>query len=150
MNAEGRADGVPEFLGANFVLTRKDFDPIDLLERSLDRYVQPEGEIVYIDTAQFRRQRFLAQNPEVRAAARHLDDGVNSILFEFPLQRPEIPVSSVVVGVDGDPFRSLGLLVDGIKTDGLDSCQMFPDHLIVERVPFLGLAVARLVEVILP
>ena len=119
MNAERPTDGVPEFLGADLVLTGEDFDPVDLLERSLDRYVQPEGEIVYIDTAQFRRQRFLAQNPEVRTAAGHLDNGIHPIPFEFPLERSEIPVSSVVVGVDGDPFRSLGLRVDRIKTDGL-------------------------------
>ncbi len=51
MNAERPTDGVPEFLGADLVLSGKDLDPVNLPERSLDRYVQPEGEIVYIDTA---------------------------------------------------------------------------------------------------
>ena len=39
MNSERCADGVPEFLGADLVLSGKDFDPLNLLERSLDRNI---------------------------------------------------------------------------------------------------------------
>ncbi|MGA9720331.1 MAG: hypothetical protein WBQ79_18785 [Acidobacteriaceae bacterium] len=73
VDAQRRADGIPEFVRRQLILARKYLNPVHLLEDALDRDIQPERQTIYIDTAELRRQRFLAQNPKVSAAPRHLD-----------------------------------------------------------------------------
>src|SRR5215469_7404301 len=104
MDSKWSPDCVPELARAEFVLPRKDLNPIDLPERSFDRHVQTQREIIYIDPAQFRRQWFLAENPKVRTSARHLHDRVNAILLEFPLQCPQVAVRAFVIGIDRHPL----------------------------------------------
>ena len=115
MDTEWSSNRIPELVRLQLVLPRKDFDPVYLLEDSLDRNIQPERKTIYIDTAELRRQRLLAEDPQVSASSRHLDQSLDTILKQLPSQQPQVTVSILVVAVDRHPLRALRLWVDGIE-----------------------------------
>jgi hypothetical protein len=62
----------------------------------------------------FRQERLLAEDPEVPATARHLQSSRDAVQLQLALQFAQVEERVVIVGIDGDPFTTLRLRVDGI------------------------------------
>ena len=81
---------------------------------ALDRPAQAEGDVVDVDPALFRQERLLAEDPEVSAAAGHLQGRGNAIEFQLALEHAKVEEGVVIISVNGGPFTALRLRVDGI------------------------------------
>src|ERR1700694_5859639 len=103
MDPERAADGVSEFSFAQLILTREDFDSIQLIERALDRHSQAQGKVVDVHPAIFGWKRFFAKNPEMSATTRHLECSFDSVLFQLQSEIGKVTMRPVVVCVDGHP-----------------------------------------------
>src|SRR6516162_6607956 len=127
MDSEWAAQSITEFARSEFVLPGKELDAVAQTGCSFDRHAQPEGHVVDIDPALLRQERLLAEDPEMPAAAGHLQGRGNAIEFQLALELAKVEEGIVIIGVNGDPFTALRLWVDGVKADGNPSGQVFAD-----------------------
>jgi hypothetical protein len=65
MDAEGSPNRIPKLVQLELILPGKDLDSVYLLKDALDRNIQSERKTINIDTAELRRQRLLAEDPEM-------------------------------------------------------------------------------------
>jgi len=114
VDAQRTAQGIAELTRGEPVLTRKDLDAVPQAGRSLDGYPETQGDVVDVDPALFRQERLLAEDPEVPATSRHLQRSRDAVQLQLALQFSEVEERVVIVGIDGDPFTTLRLRVDGI------------------------------------
>src|SRR6516165_6747049 len=114
VDAQRTAQSIAELTRGEPVLTRKDLDAVPQAGRSLDGYPETQGDVVDVDPALFRQERLLAEDPEVPATSRHLQRSRDAVQLQLALQFSEVEERVVIVGIDGDPFTTLRLRVDGI------------------------------------
>ena len=148
MDAQRTAQGIAELTRGEPVLTRKDLDPVPQAGGSLDGYPETQGDVVDIDPALFRQERLLAEDPEVPATSRHLQRSRDAVQLQLALQFSEVEERVVIVGIDGDPFTTLRLRVDGIYADGDPAGQVFADRCRVKFPRLAAILILRLVVVV--
>jgi hypothetical protein len=115
MDPKRAADCVPIGTGLKFVLARKYFDAVRSVP--FDRNVEAARDIQDVKAAQFRRQRFRQECPEVASAAGLFHQRLNAVLKEFLLQPEQVAASVGVVGIDCNPFCGLRLGTNRIQAD---------------------------------
>jgi hypothetical protein len=67
----------------------------------------------------------LAEDPEMPAAAGHLQGRGNAIEFQLALELAKVEEGVVIISVNGDPFTTLRLWVDGVEADCDPAGQVF-------------------------
>ena len=89
MDPERSAYGVPEFVAADFILTRKDFDPLGQ-PCAFDRQAQPQGSVINVNAAFARESRLLEEDPEMPAAVGLLKRWFDPVLPELILEFQQV------------------------------------------------------------
>jgi len=117
MNSERCADGVAEFVRSDLVLAREDLDTFRQ-SGALDREAQSEGSVIDVDAAIFGKGRLVEKDPEVAAPIRFFKCRFYAVLRQFILQLQQVLNRILVISVDGNPFRALGLRIDRVQANG--------------------------------
>jgi hypothetical protein len=102
MDPKRAADCVPEITGLEFVLARKYFDAV--LFVPFDSDAETARDIQDIEPAQFRRQRFRQEYPEMATPAGLLHQGLYAIFAASLLEPEQITAGVSVVGIDRNPL----------------------------------------------
>ena len=145
MYAKRPSNPVPEFIRPQLVLTREYLNAICQTLASFHRDFEPASEVVDVDSAMPRQQRFGGKYPEMAAATGFLKCGIHAILTQLPLQLEQVFERVRVVGVNGDPLGALRLRVKRVEAHGHISIEVFTNS--VQRQLS---AVLRTVIIVLP
>ena len=127
MNSQWTTDGVPEFLRRQFILARKNFYTFGQSGSTLHGHFQPPRQVVDVDPAVPRQQRFLEEDPEMGATAGLFERCLDAIAAELPLEFQQVIQRIFIIGVDSYPLRTLCLRIDGIDPDCDPSVEVLAD-----------------------
>src|SRR5690349_21088923 len=116
MNPKRSADGVPKFSWAQFVVFREYLDALPQ-PKTLNAQSQSERQVVNVDSAVAGERRFLHENPKMAPASAHFERRMHLVPLEEVLQFEKVLHRSRIVGVDGNPLRSLCGRVNRIQAD---------------------------------
>src|ERR1035437_4053600 len=102
MDPKRSADCIPIVARLKFVLARKYFDAVRSVP--FDCNAEAARDIQDVKAAQFRRQRFRHECPEVATTARLLHEGIDAVVQELLLDPKQVLPSFLVIGVDSEPL----------------------------------------------